>query len=58
MNAGFASNLLSSSHFQEALDWLNGLLMSDLQTSREPVAKDLIRLTGTEAEDALRIRHL
>jgi hypothetical protein len=33
-------------------------LMSDLQTSREPVAKDLIRLTGTEAEDALRIRHL
>jgi hypothetical protein len=58
MNAGFASNLLSSAHFQEALDWLNGLLMSDLQTSREPVAKDLIRLTGTEAEDALRIRHL
>ena len=31
--------------------------MSDLQTSREPVVKELIPLTGREAEDALRIRH-
>ena len=57
MNAGFDSNLLSSAHFQEALDSLAGLLMSDLQTSREPVVKELIRLTGIEAEDALQIRH-
>ena len=52
MNAGFDSNLLSSAHFQEALNSLAGLLMSDLQTSREPMVKELIPLTGREAEDA------
>ena len=58
MNAEFDSNLVSSAYFQEALDWLAGLLMSDLQTSREPVVREMIRLTGIEAEDALQIRHL
>jgi hypothetical protein len=58
VNAEFDSNLVSSAYFQEALDWLAGLLMSDLQTSREPVVKEMIRLTGIEAEDALQIRHL
>ena len=58
MNAGFDINLVSSVYFQEATDSLADLLKSDLQTSREPVVKDLIRLTGDEAEDALRIRSL
>jgi hypothetical protein len=58
VNAEFDSNLVSSAYFQEALDWLAGQLMSDLQTSREPVVKEMIRLTGIEAEDALQIRHL
>ena len=58
MNAGFDSDLVSSAYFQEALDWLARLLMSDLQTSREPVVKEMIRLTGSEAADALRIRLL
>jgi hypothetical protein len=58
VDAGFDSNLVSSAHFQEALDGLAGLLMSDLQTSREPVAKEMIRLTGTEVEDARRLRLL
>jgi hypothetical protein len=58
MNAGFDSNLIFSAYFHEALDWLAGLLMSDLQTSREPVVKDLIRLTGIEVEDARRVRLL
>jgi hypothetical protein len=44
--------------FQEALDSLVGLLMSDLRTSREPVVKDVISFTGGEAEDARRIRFL
>lgn len=58
MNAGFDSNLLSSARFREALNWLAALLMSDLQISREPEVKGMIRLTGMEAEDALRIRFL
>jgi hypothetical protein len=49
---------VSSAPFQEALNWLNRLLMSDLQTSREPVIKELLPLTGDEDRDALRIRHL
>jgi hypothetical protein len=48
VNAEFDSNLVSSAYFQEALDWLAELLMSDLQTSREPVVKEMIRLTGIE----------
>src|ERR1700687_5909709 len=32
--------------------------MSDLETSQEPVVKDMIRLPGVEAEDAFRIRFL
>jgi hypothetical protein len=58
VNAGFDINFVSSVYFKEATDSLAHLLMSDLQTSREPVVKDMIRLTGVEAEDALRIRFL
>jgi hypothetical protein len=58
VSAGFDSNLVCSGYFKEALDSLAGLFMSDLQTSREPVVKDIIHLTGAEAEDALRIRFL
>jgi hypothetical protein len=54
VKAEFDSNLI----FSEALDWLAGLLMSDLQTSREPVVKDMIRLTGSEVEDGRRLRLL
>jgi hypothetical protein len=52
VKAEFDSNLI----FSEALDWLAGLLMSDLH--REPVVKDMIRLTGSEVEDARRLRLL
>ncbi len=58
MNAEFDSNLIFSAYFHETLDWLAGLLMSDLQTSREPVVKGMIRLTGREVEDARRLRLL
>ncbi|HZZ24066.1 MAG TPA: hypothetical protein VFE60_16460 [Roseiarcus sp.] len=58
MNAQVDSNLVSAAYFQDAINWLVGLLMSDLQTSREPVVKDMIRLTGNEAEDARRLRLL
>jgi hypothetical protein len=58
VNAWFDPNLISSVYFREALDSLAGLLVSDLQSSREPVVKDMIRLTGAEAEDAIRIRFL
>jgi hypothetical protein len=51
-------DLVSSQPFQEALNWLNKLLMSDLQTSREPVVKDLIRVSGDVVQDALRTRVL
>jgi hypothetical protein len=58
VNVGFDINLVSSLYFKEATDSLADLLMSDLQTSPEPVVGDMIRLTGVEAEDALRIRFL
>ena len=58
MNAGFDVNLVSSVDFKEATESLAALLISDLQTSREPVVKDMICLTGDEAEDARRIRFL
>jgi hypothetical protein len=58
VSAGFDTNFVSSMVFIEATDSLAALFMSDLRTSREPAVKDLIRLTGIEAEDALRIRFL
>jgi hypothetical protein len=51
-------DLVFSPPFQEALNWLNKLWMSDLQTSREPVIKDMIPLRGDLLQDALRIRVL
>ncbi len=58
MNAVLDGDLVSSSHFQEALNWLTRLLVYDLRTSREPVVKDMIRLTGGEEEDVPRIQLL
>jgi hypothetical protein len=58
VNAGFDINLVSSVYFKEATDSLAELFMSDLETSQEPVVKDMIRLPGVEAEDAFRIRFL
>jgi len=58
VNVEFDRGLISSACFQEALDWLAGLMLSDLQTSREPVVKDLLTLTGNLLQDALRIRYV
>jgi hypothetical protein len=51
-------DLVSTTPFQEALNWLNRLLMSDVQTSREPVVMGMIRLSGDGAKDVLRTRLL
>jgi hypothetical protein len=51
-------DLVSTAPFQEALNWLNRLLMSDVETSREPVVTGMIRLSGDGAKDALRTRLL
>src|SRR5271170_7403299 len=56
LNTIFAGPLVPSAPFQEALDWLTRLFMSDLQTSREPAAKDLFPLTGNLVLDSLGIR--
>jgi hypothetical protein len=58
VNARFDPNLVFSGPFREAVDELARLLMSDLQTSREPVVKEMVRLTGIEAQDARLIRAL
>jgi hypothetical protein len=58
VRAGFDCDLVFSRLFQEALDSLVWLLMSDLRTSREPEVKNMIHLSGGEAEDACRIRIL
>jgi hypothetical protein len=58
VNEGFDINFVSSVYFKEATDSLADLLMSDLHTSPEPEVKDMIRLSGDEAKDALRVRFL
>jgi ribosomal protein S24E len=58
LNAGSDLNLLLSWPFREAVDEVAELLMSDLKTSREPVVKEIVRLTGIEAQDTRLVRGL
>jgi hypothetical protein len=57
LNTIFCGPLVPSAPFQETLDWLTRLFTSDLQTSREPVARNLLPITGESVRDSLKIRH-
>jgi hypothetical protein len=58
LNAGSDLNLVFSAPFREAVAEIARLLLWDLKTSREPVVKEIVRLTGIEAQDARLIRAL